>query len=128
MSAMPDEEYLTVAEAAALLKVSQSTIWRWIDQGDLSAYRVGQRRVRLRRRDLARLITPIHRRAEGRRAVPEADLSRPLSGTEQKRMLDAIEQAERFQQELLKRRGGKLFSSSTEIIRELRRERTDELS
>lgn len=53
MGGIVDEEYVTVAEAASFLKVSPSTIWRWIDQGVLPAYRIGQRRIRLRRVDLA---------------------------------------------------------------------------
>jgi excisionase family DNA binding protein len=43
----PIGEYLTVAEAAELLKVHKSTIWRWIESGSLPAYRVGRRGVRL---------------------------------------------------------------------------------
>ena len=53
-----DEEYLTVAEAATLLRVAPSTIRRWIREGDVPAHRIGRRRVALRRADLARLITP----------------------------------------------------------------------
>jgi excisionase family DNA binding protein len=37
----PTDEYLTVAEAASLLRVHKSTIWRWIENGSLPAYRVG---------------------------------------------------------------------------------------
>jgi excisionase family DNA binding protein len=46
------EELLTVAEAAALLKVSRHTIYRWIAEGRLPAVRYSRRIVRLRRRDL----------------------------------------------------------------------------
>lgn len=127
MSAMPDEEYLTVAEAASFFKVSQSTIWRWIDQGDIPAYRVGRRRIRLKRGDLVHVVTPARRETKEVHAEDLEDLRRPLSDAEQKRRFAAIEQAERFQQVLLERYGGKLFPSSTETIEELRRERTDEL-
>ena len=53
-----DEEYVTVAEAATLLRVAPSTVRRWIREGDVPAYRIGRRRVALRRDDLANLITP----------------------------------------------------------------------
>lgn len=52
-----DEDYVGVREAAERLHVSTSTIWRWIDQGRLPAYRVGPRHVRLRAADVAACIT-----------------------------------------------------------------------
>jgi excisionase family DNA binding protein len=50
-----DDEFLTVAEVAAILKLNQQTIRNWIDQGSLAALRIG-RRVRVLRRDLDQLI------------------------------------------------------------------------
>src|SRR5450755_4695366 len=50
-----DDEFLTVAEVAAILKLNQQTIRSWIDQGSLPALRVG-RRVRVLRRDLDQLL------------------------------------------------------------------------
>ena len=49
MSASGDE-FLTVAEIAALLKVNQMTVRSWIARGELPAHRLG-RRVRIRRSD-----------------------------------------------------------------------------
>ncbi len=49
------EEFLTVAEVAALLKLNQQTVRNWIDQGSLPALKVG-RRVRIRRSDLERVL------------------------------------------------------------------------
>jgi excisionase family DNA binding protein len=46
-----DEEFLTVAEAATLLRVAPSTIRRWIREGDVPAHRIGRRRVALLRAD-----------------------------------------------------------------------------
>lgn len=129
MGTIVDEDYITVAEAADLLRVSSSTIWRWIDQGVLPAYRIGQRRIRLKKGELARLITPARqRREEGERAV-EKDLldPGPLTKEEQERMLAAVEAAKRIQAEQLKRRSGKRFSSSADIINELRDQRTRDL-
>jgi len=51
--------YLTVAEAARRLDVSRTTVWRWIRQGRLRAYRVGQRTIRIRNEDLEAQLTPI---------------------------------------------------------------------
>ena len=48
-----DEDYITVAEAATLLRVAPSTVRRWIRQGDVPAYRIGQRRVALRHAGVA---------------------------------------------------------------------------
>ena len=53
-----EEHYLSVTKAAELLKVSKSTLWRWIGQGDLPAYRFGHRRVPIKEDDLDRLLVP----------------------------------------------------------------------
>jgi excisionase family DNA binding protein len=49
------DEFLTVAEVAATLKLNGQTIRNWIDAGKLPAVRIG-RRVRVLRRDLDELI------------------------------------------------------------------------
>jgi excisionase family DNA binding protein len=130
MSAILDEEYVTVAEAAALLAVSQSTIRRWIDQGSVRAYRVGLRRVRLKRQELSEMITPA--RESGEKGAPMVEkererLGRPLTRAEQKKALDALEAAERFAAVLRQRRDGQMFPDSAGTIRELREQRTQEL-
>ena len=56
---MKTGEYLTVGEAAKALKVSPSTVWRWIQSERLAAYRVGLRTIRIRREDLEALAKPI---------------------------------------------------------------------
>jgi|GEM_PF-5664238 len=52
--------FYTVAEAAHVLDVSPATIWRWIEARKLPAYRVGPRRIRIRKEDLDRVIEPVH--------------------------------------------------------------------
>ncbi|GAC1448493.1 MAG: hypothetical protein PVSMB4_05710 [Ktedonobacterales bacterium] len=51
-------EFLTVHEAAKLLKVSPVTIKRWLKQGRLRAYHVGPRAVRIKQEDIEALLTP----------------------------------------------------------------------
>ncbi|MFQ5340111.1 MAG: helix-turn-helix domain-containing protein [Terriglobia bacterium] len=50
----------TVKETAALLKLSERSIRRYIRQGKLKAYRVaGERELRIRGQDLLRLLEPV---------------------------------------------------------------------
>jgi excisionase family DNA binding protein len=51
-----DETFLTVAEIAEQLRLNQQTVRNWIDRGELSAIRVGPRRVRVRASELERFI------------------------------------------------------------------------
>jgi excisionase family DNA binding protein len=47
----PLPEVMTVAEIAAILKLNQQTVRNWIDAGKLPHVRIGERRVRVYRRD-----------------------------------------------------------------------------
>ena len=49
---MAANTYLSVTEAARLLGVSRTTVWRWIGQGRLRAYRVGARTIRIKDQDI----------------------------------------------------------------------------
>ena len=51
---MPDE-FMTVAEVAATLKLNQQTVRNWIDAGILPAVRIG-RRVRIKRSDFDAVV------------------------------------------------------------------------
>lgn len=51
-------DFLTVDEAAALLRLQPVTIRAWIRQGRLPAYHAG-RRVLLKRADVAALVQPL---------------------------------------------------------------------
>src|SRR5438128_1104686 len=92
-----DEEYLTVAQTAAALRVNKSTIRRWIDQGILPAYRVGQRRVAIKRPDLARLIAPAREAPEqgGGIAEPATGIVQRLSPAQQRQGLRAVAELRR---------------------------------
>jgi len=125
-----DEEFVTVAEAATLLRVATSTIRRWIREGDVPAHRIGRRRVALRRADLARLITPARPAAESKNnvAVDDPVVGRRLTPEEVQQALDALDRARRLADEIQAQRGGKLFPPSWITINEQRDERTRQLS
>jgi excisionase family DNA binding protein len=125
-----DEEYLTVAEAATLLRVAPSTVRRWIREGDVPAHRIGRRRIALRRTDLARLITPARPAADTTDtvAVDEPVVGRRLTPEEKQRALDAMDRAQELAKRTFEERGGKLFPPSWITINEQRDERTRQLS
>lgn len=129
MTSVLDEELVTIAEAARALKVSPSTIRRWIGQGDLPAYRVGPRRVRVSKPDLARLVAPVR---EGQPDVAASQqqgaLGERMTEEDQRRWLAAIEESKRLHTEQLAQRGGKRFSPSWVLINEARDERSRDLS
>lgn len=61
MVSILDGEYLTVPGAARVLQVSASTVWRWIASGKLSAYRVGPRKIRVKKEDVLAMVVPVGR-------------------------------------------------------------------
>lgn len=127
MTTLLAEEYFTVAQAAAFLHVSQSTIWRWIEQQELPAYRVGQRRVWIKKADLEQLITPARSsRQGGGMAHQEATVVRALTRKEKQEALAALEAARRLRTEMLAQRG-ELFSDSSKLLHEMREERSRDL-
>ena len=123
-----DEEFVTVAEAATLLRVAPSTVRRWIREGDVSAYRLGQRRIGLRRGDLVSLITPVHAERERASGESEQDAKpRRLTPEERERGLEAMKRMKALSDEILAERGGKPFSNSWELLNEARDERSRQL-
>jgi len=55
MTSFSNEEFLTVAEVAARLRLNDQTVRNWIDQRKLPAFRIG-RRVRIARSDFERFV------------------------------------------------------------------------
>ena len=54
------KELFSVQEAAEFLGVSESTIRRYVSDGRLLAYRLGDERlIRIKRQDLDKLLSPI---------------------------------------------------------------------
>src|SRR5581483_4318004 len=93
MRTVLDEQYVTVPEAARLVGVHPASIRRWIDSGRLPAHRVGQRRVLIKRVDLAKLITPARAEQEKGGAMSRAESLRvpPLSREEQHELLQEVD-------------------------------------
>jgi len=50
------DDILTIQEVAKLLKVSNRTVYRWIDSGDLKVARIGRKTYRVFESDLKRFI------------------------------------------------------------------------
>ena len=129
MNPLVNEQFLTIAEAAALLRVHRSTVRRWIDQGDLPAYRIGQRRVALKRSDLDRFIVPVHP-AQVQGVVELRPGERPpdrLTPEEKERGLRALENLRRLHERVRAELGNKPLTPSWEILAELRDERSRQL-
>lgn len=117
-----ESDLVTLAEAAKLLKVSPATIKRWVKQGRLTAYHVGLKAVRIRRADLAALLTPIAQKREVsavRETQPiQTDVVVPAwTDAEVQAALAALKEAQALRQEMLLRRKGQLFDVSWPIIR-----------
>ncbi len=64
MPKIQHEDYYTVSEAARILDVSPSTVWRWIKAEKLPAYRVGPRTIRIKKKDLDDIVRPVHVKEE----------------------------------------------------------------
>jgi excisionase family DNA binding protein len=63
---MPARKWLTVAEAADLLRVQPRTIRRMIARGELPARRLGSRSIRLRADDVEAVLLTIPNARSGR--------------------------------------------------------------
>jgi excisionase family DNA binding protein len=119
-------DFVTVQEGAAFLHISQSTVWRRVKAGDVRAYRLGGRRVWLRRTELAGLVKPATEstRKGGTMAQGERVHERRLTEAERQQMLEAVEAARELRAKLLEARGGKLFRPAYEDINEAGQERS----
>jgi excisionase family DNA binding protein len=62
-----ERPYYSIAEAARVLNVSRSTVWRWIAAGWLKAHRLGPKTIRIADAELQSLIQPA--RPQGHRIL-----------------------------------------------------------
>jgi len=123
-----DEEFLSVAEAADRLRVAPSTIRRWIREGDLPAFRLGRRRVGLKRGDLDRLVTPVRAAPyENQMSRITTDEPRRFTAEERRRGLEIMAELEQMAKAITAERGAP-FPSSTELLAQLREERMRQLT
>ncbi|MHB8574039.1 MAG: helix-turn-helix domain-containing protein [Dehalococcoidia bacterium] len=131
MTAIDAVEFLTVAEAAKLLRVSTVTMHRWLKQGRLPAYHVGPRAVRIRRQDLDAIITPLESLEVYPREESWADVvarvNRPMSPEEVQRGWATLERSRRLREAMLARRGGQPFEESWPMINAARDQRSKEI-
>ncbi len=119
---------LSVSEAAQLLKVSTSTIWRWINRGELPAYRVGQRRIVLKASEVEQILRAV--RQQDREEVSTMEGSQQqvtLAAADVTRLRAAMERAQALRTRILQEHGGQSLPSSTEVLREQRDQRSTEL-
>lgn len=113
------QSYLTVAQAAEALGVHPSTIRRWIDSGRLRAFRLGPKRIAIRRPDLKGVMAP--RRGRASDGVVQRKTPGRMTKAEQHRGLKALEELRRFQSEMAAKYG-KLELESWVLINEARDE------
>ena len=125
-----DADYLTVTEAATLLRVAPSTIRRWIREGDLPAHRIGRRRVAVLRTDLAGLVAPARAALEPVQEASDIERikERKLTPEEVRQGIEAMERLLKHRDEIYTRRGDMPFRPSQEIIDEMREVRTRQLA
>jgi excisionase family DNA binding protein len=117
-------ELLSVREASSRLRVSESTVWRWIDRGVLRAYRVGPKRVLLKASELSEMVQPARRVHSADAELRDRLRLVPMSNNPDP---NAMERAREFRQRLLAERGGVPFPESWPEIDEAREERSREL-
>ena len=89
--------YYTVAEAASLLNVCHSTIWRWIKAGKLPAYRVGHKTIRIKPEDLAAMVCrlgPAHDAEAGSRLPAGPSLPSAVEEAEWEQLLTQLQTVE----------------------------------
>lgn len=127
-----DARFYNVREAARYLGVNRSTVWRWIEAGRLTAYRVGPKAIRIKREDLDRVVVPSR---SGSGAPVEPVAAAPVGGPTVvplpnqalvQRRLQALARGRALRDATRTRRGGARLSPSWELIREAREERSQQ--
>jgi excisionase family DNA binding protein len=114
-------------EAAEYLRVSEATVWRYVAQDIVPAYRVGKKRVWFKRTDLDGLLKPL-RGKEPKVSKTDNTLTTVAMETGARGSWDAFDRAADLRERIMERRRGVVFSDSTEIINAAREARTRELS
>jgi excisionase family DNA binding protein len=123
-----DIQFVTVPQAARLLSVHVSTVRRWIHDGKLPAYRVGEKGVRVTRADVLDLASPMGTaaRKDDQKTRAEALGIRPITDQERDEALAAANAARLFR-ERLQGQYDEDGPQGWEILNESRDERTADL-
>jgi excisionase family DNA binding protein len=112
-------------EAAEYLRISESTVWRYVDQNIVPAYRVGKKRVWFKRSDLDALLKPLRGR-EAKVSKDNKDLNLGVIEAGSRGGWAAMERINAMREGILARRGGVAFSDSAEEINAARDLRSQE--
>jgi excisionase family DNA binding protein len=118
-------------EAAEYLRVSEATVWRYVAQDMVPAYRLGKKRVWFKRSDLDKLLEPLkgsgQRKERPMNTNYKAIATFPME-TGVRGSWDALDRAADLRERITERRRGVVFSDSTEIINAARELRTREMA
>jgi len=127
-------DFVSVNEAAKRLHVSHPTVWRWIKSGRLPAYRVGPKTIRVKLADLDRVVRPATVAREDMTSMTQpvpidanSEHVPVLTPGQREAALAVLAEIDALQETMLEENGGVPFSSSIEIIRQMRQERSDAL-
>jgi excisionase family DNA binding protein len=112
-------------EAADYLRISESTVWRYVDQNIVPAYRVGKKRVWFKRSDLDALLKPLRGR-EGKVTKESKTLNLGSIETSARGGWAAMDRVSALRESITARRGGVAFSDSAEEINAARELRSQE--
>jgi len=106
MAATIHNEYLTIAEAATLLKVNSSTIRRWIKDGRLAADHIGERTIRIQRSLLPLGTAPKTEHDVIRHDDGKPDIAATMDPETRTRLRDAIARSRKRRTAERRRNGG----------------------
>lgn len=115
-----DRDYYTVAEVAEKLDVSPSTVWRWVAGKRLPAYRVGERKIRIKKDDLDKVNPPA-------REIPPAPAESPEGDVFVRPSAEALAQRQEVVARILASQKGRSIAplTSADLIHQVRDEREE---
>ena len=126
MVASDEPDFVTIVEAARVLRVSPVTVQRWLRHGRLPDYHVGPGAVRIRRTDLEAVIAPLVRDETDTRRQRDhpATALAPLSDAVIAQQEAALAASAEILAQQAARRGGEPFAESWPLIRAARAARS----